>query len=265
MNSSLDTLNYTSMHYDMDPQTEDLLPGGEDLREGMVVLIESSIVKENPNTALREGIGSEYAFARLKEANRWCEVTELRYSGYDSADSSRLVTFIGVYADGTKRQRKYSTGYAWFVKKDSLPKPAEPETNEVTEQENMEDSSDTVRYAEGDAEATMAMFPHTRALTITEDQLDRLGQAVREIVPEAEFRLEDEVWTLELTVDLDNSPEEETVTFTQIGTGAKATIPVSELKASKSFIEFHGRIEDIQSAEGPLARAIRETRARSGE
>lgn len=293
MNSTLETANYTPMHYDMNPQTEDLISSGDKLENGMVVLLESSLVKESLSALGRPGLGSEYALNRLKENNRWCEVTELQVTPRYGETNSPLISFVAVYADGTKRKRSYDASYAWFVKKDSLPKPAEPENTEAAEEtvkepqsfvghsftemagfDNAEGSDDRVEYAEKDAEATMSMFPHQRALSITQEQLELVGEAIRDIIPEAEFRLEDEVYVLELTVDMEeygnvssesNEPPEETVTFTQIGTGAKATVPVSELTATKSFIEFHGRIEDIQSSEGPLARAIRETRARSGE
>lgn len=136
----------TGKFYTMDPETEDLIRG-DALQNGMVVMIEGNVVREDPES----GRDSKYARARLMENNRWCEVTDLRFRGYDSPDSSRLTTFIGVYADGTKASRSFSTSYAWFVKKDSLPKP--PETDLV----DVEESADTPV----DAETTMENYGET--------------------------------------------------------------------------------------------------------
>lgn len=84
--------------YVMDPATVDLLPDGTYLREGMVVLSDWS---------RWDG-----------KTNRWARVTHLRRPGH-------LVSFIAVYADGTKTKRSYASDYAWFVRLDSVA--AEPE------------------------------------------------------------------------------------------------------------------------------------------
>lgn len=117
------TNEYTPAHFAMNPETEDLLPDGTYLREGMVVLIEGNIVSGNPERLAKmteDDPGYSYEKARCDESNRWAKVTHLKLrSMYDSND--QLVTFIAVYADGTKRKRTYNESYAWFVKLDSIP------------------------------------------------------------------------------------------------------------------------------------------------
>lgn len=175
MDSNLEMLNFTKMHYDMDPATEDLLADGEDLRDGMIVMIEAPTVRENPAVPSRSAVGSEYALARLKEANRWCEVTNLKYVGFDGPDTSRQVQFIGVYADGTKRQRRYAISYAWFVKKSSLPK---AESNMDSEN----DQSDNVGHL------------------LSAIQFEHLGATIRNVDPDLKFKQRGTFWALEIEV-----------------------------------------------------------------
>lgn len=83
---------------------------GDQLREGMRVLIEDPLFKE----LLDDDSDSPYTIGRRSACNQWCEVSALRYK-------DGIVTFIGLYDDGTMRIRKYATDYAWIVKVDTLP------------------------------------------------------------------------------------------------------------------------------------------------
>jgi hypothetical protein len=117
------------LSYIMDPETDDLLDGSE-LKNGMIVLIESVSMRENPEGTVRvfgmptealieipdevkAMLKSPYSEVRIQETSRWCRVTRLKV--YDNIDS-----FIGLYADGTKMSRQYHEHYYWLVKKSSI-------------------------------------------------------------------------------------------------------------------------------------------------
>jgi hypothetical protein len=108
-------------YFDMDPTTDDLISRGDKLKNGMVVLLEADILRGNPNA--RPGSTMyDYETKKSKESNRWCMVTELEVrSSRDNGYTNKLVEFVGVYSDGTKRKRTYGNDYAWFVKLDSFP------------------------------------------------------------------------------------------------------------------------------------------------
>lgn len=101
-----------------DPETEDLVYG-EELRDGMVVLVEDTIIRANPDHLETR---SSYDRNRILETARWCKVTKLRFTPlYDQHGvSGKLVKFIAVYADGTQMSRKYNTEYSWYVKRASM-------------------------------------------------------------------------------------------------------------------------------------------------
>lgn len=93
-------------YYRMDGATEDLLFDSEELREGMVVLIEDS--------SYRSDIRDEMSGSNLELAlkvNRWGKISKLRRT-----DS--MVQFIAEYEDGTKAKRAYPFDVGWYVKKD---------------------------------------------------------------------------------------------------------------------------------------------------
>lgn len=98
---------------EMDPTTEDLLEGCE-LKDGMIILIEGSINREDLVELDPDSPTSSYRLDRLREVNRWCKIDRVRFEHHNT------VSFIATYADGTKRKRTYSTGHAWFVKLDSM-------------------------------------------------------------------------------------------------------------------------------------------------
>jgi hypothetical protein len=102
---------FAPMDFDMDPSTEDLIRGNN-LQPGMIVLVEAITVREDPSDHIdnADHVCEKYKCARLKSDSQWCMVTDLQKRG-------DLTTFIGLYADGTKRSRTYNQSYCWFVKK----------------------------------------------------------------------------------------------------------------------------------------------------
>lgn len=111
MTDSVDTQPaFVPKFYEMDPEVDDLLPDGTCLRDGMVVLIEDSLIRADEERA-----DSKWELARLREVNRWCEVSHVLIT--PRHDGSRpLIQFIGIYPDGTKRKRTYDSSYAWLVR-----------------------------------------------------------------------------------------------------------------------------------------------------
>lgn len=109
-------------YYKMDPQTDDMLPNGHYLVEGMKVLIGNPDMRDRPESSF----GAEWEKDKLLTRNRWCTVT------YPQVSEKEELTFVGVYEDGTKRQHIVSAHYAWLVKKDSIPDPM-ARYNEVCE------------------------------------------------------------------------------------------------------------------------------------
>lgn len=114
---------FVERDYVMSPEDDDLLFSGTDLKEGMVVLIESSSMKGGP-----EDLNTTYAKKRYLEANRWCTVLRVEIRERVDRDQngrtipiSPLVSFLAEYPDGTKTKRSYDASYAWYVKKFSLP------------------------------------------------------------------------------------------------------------------------------------------------
>lgn len=107
-----DTPKYVDKFYEMDPETEDLIRGDE-LRNDMVVVIEDGMLRADT-----EHLRSRYDSERARANNRWCTVSSIRrrYTGDDNA----IVSFIGVYEDGVKKERSFSESYCWIVKKDSM-------------------------------------------------------------------------------------------------------------------------------------------------
>lgn len=102
--------------FQMNPATDDLIRGVE-LANDMVVLLEDPLNREQPGDHLKEGHEcNPHRCTRVLATARWCKVTQLeRRRGND------LVSFIGVYHDGTKRSRVYNVSFCWFVKMGSIP------------------------------------------------------------------------------------------------------------------------------------------------
>lgn len=127
---------FVSKFYEMDPQFEDLVPSGTLLQNGMMVLLEDSMMRADPATLNSSSeTHNRYEGERAREVNRWCEVTHLEVRkrfDYDDigaviGESSPIISFVAVYFDGTKKKRRYDASYAWLVKLDSIPKCTNPE------------------------------------------------------------------------------------------------------------------------------------------
>jgi hypothetical protein len=99
---------FAPMVYLTDPETEDVV-WGDDLRDGMVVILSDSILMDDPDKFETTDV---YTRRRLLEKARWCRITRLRRDGH-------LVSFIGVYEDGSQFSRTYASSWAWVVKKES--------------------------------------------------------------------------------------------------------------------------------------------------
>jgi hypothetical protein len=99
---------YTDL-YVMDPETEDLIRGDE-LANGMIVLIESESCRSGP-------LPWETDSTAALVAGRWCRVDKLR----TEPGVMPMVSFIGVYQDGSKFTRRYGQAHSWYVKLASIP------------------------------------------------------------------------------------------------------------------------------------------------
>jgi hypothetical protein len=116
---------YMDKHYAMNPEFDDLLPEGTDLKDGMIVLLEDSMMRGDVDRATRD----KYEFERVSEVNQWCTVSNIKITqrwerddmGRVLSEGSPLVSFIATYPDGVKRKRTYDASYAWLVKKASIP------------------------------------------------------------------------------------------------------------------------------------------------
>jgi len=117
----MDSWKLVPKYYRMDPDTEDLLANGNKLKEGMVVLVEDPMHREEVNIFMDEA-----RFARALKWNRWCTITELTYA----MASSPLVRFVAVYDDGTKSKMSLSSQYAWYVKLESIPQEGNVDADE---------------------------------------------------------------------------------------------------------------------------------------
>lgn len=101
--------NFVPQYYQMNPETDDMLPNGGKIKNGMVVLLASpklryDITKKNP---------LDWQLDRMLERNRWAQVSHVISDG-------TTVVFIATYEDGTKRQVLADFQSAWLVKKNSL-------------------------------------------------------------------------------------------------------------------------------------------------
>lgn len=92
--------------YAMDPDTDEFLPDGKHLKNGLCVLIEDSNKRASTND-----MAQDWGWDRALKENRWCTVTELKFLVSDTH-----IQFIGVYEDGTKRVRKHMMDEPWLAK-----------------------------------------------------------------------------------------------------------------------------------------------------
>lgn len=106
--SSYKDLMFVPKFYRMNPKTEDLLPNGAYLTNGMKVLIADSKQRIDISRELRD-----WEEDRALENNRWCTVGGLEVG-------EPIVRFIAVYEDGSKRMRSIESGTPWLVEIDSV-------------------------------------------------------------------------------------------------------------------------------------------------
>lgn len=114
-----DITNYESRYREMDPKTEDLIGDGYELKEGMRVLIADPALRNDTSRGFGRGDHEidQKLLWQAKQNNRWCVVSK-PMPDFDND----LISFIGVYDDGTKRKRMHQRITAWLVKLDSMPK-----------------------------------------------------------------------------------------------------------------------------------------------
>lgn len=114
---TMDLLTIPAQHvrqgYSANVNVETIL-WGDELVEGMVVLIADPTFRENEE---RINIASDYELSyirpRYDEQNRWCRVSKIRAR-------NDVMSFVGLYADGTQRTRTYNVVHAWAVKLESI-------------------------------------------------------------------------------------------------------------------------------------------------
>lgn len=135
--------DFVKQYYMMDPAVEDLLPSGDMLEEGMVVIVEDETFRA---TEYAISIGSEQYLHTALQYNRWCTVSQIATVG-------DRIWFTGTFEDGTKRRFSHSINDAWIVKKDSIPEHPDAETeyelrpkrNQSKLTEALEAVSETIR------------------------------------------------------------------------------------------------------------------------
>lgn len=105
---------YAPYSFEMEPGRHDLLFGDE-LEEGMIVLVSDPNLRRDPLDKIRAEKPGYYGPTwdavdeyNLIKTSCWCRVTKLQRMG-------RVISFIGLYADGTKKVRTYHQTIGWFV------------------------------------------------------------------------------------------------------------------------------------------------------
>lgn len=95
-------------YYEANNEFEYVLPSSKDLKDGMIVLTNEVELRQDTARWM-----DHYRMDRADAMNRWCEVTEL-----DVGD--RIVSFVGVYANGIRELRWFTTDSSWIVKRDDV-------------------------------------------------------------------------------------------------------------------------------------------------
>lgn len=109
--------NCVRKYYTLDNKTEDILPNGRHLADGMVVMIEDPDCRERPEEVGKEvrGTDTDWLLNRVLLNNRWCTVSHA-----EIINGGETVQFVGIYEDGTKRSRSMGINKAWLVKIDTI-------------------------------------------------------------------------------------------------------------------------------------------------
>ncbi len=95
---------FVPRYYQLNPETDHLLFDGNELVDGMIVLLE-----DPGHRGVDEPMGEATASAR-QMCNRWTQVSRLVNDG-------ETVRFIGIYADGSQRKWVRPIEDAWLCKK----------------------------------------------------------------------------------------------------------------------------------------------------
>jgi hypothetical protein len=103
---------FITVDYLLDPATENILFTGDELKEGMVVLIEGTIHRSYNGEPLPNL--TPHQRRDILTCARWCKIETLAVRG-------GYARFIGIYADGSKCVRVYPSYESWIVKLDSIP------------------------------------------------------------------------------------------------------------------------------------------------
>lgn len=96
--------------YTMKKEHEYLERDGENLKNGMVVLLAQDLLR----WPLENRQESDFQnFDEVLKTNRWCTISEISFNGY-------MVTFVGIYQDGRTFRRTFPKDVAWLVKKNPV-------------------------------------------------------------------------------------------------------------------------------------------------
>lgn len=106
---------FVRQFYVMDPTTEDILFSGSEIEVGMEILLESPVLRKNPD---RGGEWTDYDRALVWERNRWCQVLRKKVH---MSNSGPMISFLALYENGQILKRSYTTDHAWYVKKNTIP------------------------------------------------------------------------------------------------------------------------------------------------
>jgi hypothetical protein len=123
---------FVPQFYEMDPLSEELLPDGTFLVDGMEVLIENPNLRQDVLSIIKAETfnsidSSDTIYTKIPERhekalrnNRWCVISHVEHHGGETS-------FVAEYLDGTKKKRVMKTALAWIVKIGSVPVPFQKE------------------------------------------------------------------------------------------------------------------------------------------
>jgi len=97
---------FVGRDYIMRPGFEDVVRGSK-LKNGMVVLYEDPVFRRDPEERHE---ASAMTLNHILMTSRWCEVTDFVQMRPD------LISFVGLYADGTKISRTCNRSLYFYVK-----------------------------------------------------------------------------------------------------------------------------------------------------
>lgn len=118
---SFDLWQFVDQFYEMNPETEAVVPNGRNLKNGMLVLVDDYKLRQDLFW-LKDGRRGDEGFAKAlylaRERNRWCTVTECEV--YENPGEKLMVGFTAAYDDGTRRRRVVDLSVGWIVKLESI-------------------------------------------------------------------------------------------------------------------------------------------------